>query len=97
MIRMLQKKFVLTAMIAITALILLLLGAVNIGNVVLTSRETTQTLQTISDMTEKSLPQGNASQREAPAPADGTDSKKIPQEIGKQEPEGGGSDICRKA
>ena len=47
MIRMLQKKFVLTAMIAITALILLLLGAVNIGNVVLTSRETTQTLQTI--------------------------------------------------
>ena len=89
MIRMLQKKFVLTAMIAITALILLLLGAVNIGNVVLTSRETTQTLQTISDMTEKSLPQGNTSQGEATAPADGTDSKKIPQEIGKQESEGG--------
>ncbi len=96
MIRMLQKKFVLTAMTAITALILLLLGAVNIGNVVLTSRETTQTLQTISDMTEKSLPQGSTdqdsqdkNQEQAPAPADGTDAKEIPQGIGKQEPEGG--------
>ena len=97
MIRMLQKKFVLTAMIAITALILLLLGAVNIGNVVLTSRETTQTLQTISDMTEKSLPQGNISQDGATAgetetgktEAGEADTKEVPQEIGKKEPDGG--------
>lgn len=77
MIRMLQKKFVLTAMIAVSALILLLLGAVNIGNVVLTSKETSQTLRTISDrMTESVFSKG----RNVPLPEDGhqkSDSDKV--------------------
>lgn len=49
MIQTLQKKFVFTAMVAITALLCLLLGAINIGNAVISNKETEKTLQMLSD------------------------------------------------
>lgn len=48
MIQVLQKKFVTTAMIAITVLILLLLGAINIANIVSVRNETDRTLHMIA-------------------------------------------------
>lgn len=47
MIRTLQKKFVITAMIAITALLLFLLGVINIANVIGMSNEANRTMQII--------------------------------------------------
>ena len=49
MIRALQKKFVVTAMIAITALLILMLGAINVGNIVISNQETARTLAMISE------------------------------------------------
>lgn len=49
MIRTLQKKFVVTAMTAITFLILLLLGAINIANIVIVGNEIERTLQVVSE------------------------------------------------
>lgn len=54
MIRALQKKFVITAMIAITVLILLMLGAINVANIVIVGTEADHTLHMIADS------QGNA-------------------------------------
>lgn len=48
MIQVLQKKFVTTAMLAITVLILLLLGAINIANIVIARNETDKTLHMIA-------------------------------------------------
>ena len=49
MIRTLQKKFILTAMAAVSILLLLFLGAVNIGNYMISEQETEKTLTMISD------------------------------------------------
>ena len=49
MIKTLQKKFVITAMTAITVLILLLLGAINIANIVIVRNEVEHTMQMLSD------------------------------------------------
>ena len=49
MIKTLQKKFVFTAMTAISVLLLLLLGAINIGNIVMMERQTDHILMLISD------------------------------------------------
>lgn len=48
MIKTLQRKFVITAMIAISVLMLLMLGAINIVNIVIVDREMDQTLAMIS-------------------------------------------------
>ena len=45
MIRTLQKKFVVTAMIAITALLLLLLGAINLANIILGGKVIDKTIK----------------------------------------------------
>lgn len=49
MIKMLQKKFVVTAMIAVSALIFLLLGAVNAVNIVIVQGEVDRTLSMIME------------------------------------------------
>lgn len=49
MIRTLQKKFVVTAMTAITVLILLLLGAINAANIVIVGDEIERTLRLVSE------------------------------------------------
>lgn len=49
MIKVLQKKFVITAMIAITVLMVLLLGAINIVNIHMVDKEMTFTLSKISE------------------------------------------------
>lgn len=49
MIKVLQKKFVITAMIAITVLMVLMLGAINIVNINLVDNEMTSTLAKISE------------------------------------------------
>ena len=49
MIRSLQRRFVIAAMIAITGLILLLLGAINAANLVLISQRVDRTLELLCD------------------------------------------------
>lgn len=48
MIGILQKKFVITAMIAVSVLLLLLLGAINIANIAIVGNEVDRTLQMIA-------------------------------------------------
>lgn len=48
MIRTLQRRFVITAMIAITVLLLFLLGGINAANIVITGNEIDRTLHVIS-------------------------------------------------
>ena len=48
MIRALQRRFVITAMIAITVLLLFLLGGINAANIVITGNEIDRTLHVIS-------------------------------------------------
>ncbi len=48
MIKSLQKKFVLTAMLAITLLIFLLLAAINISNIVISKQESEKTLSILA-------------------------------------------------
>ena len=48
MIRSLQRRFVITAMIAITVLLLFLLGGINAANIVITGNEIDRTLHVIS-------------------------------------------------
>ena len=48
MIRTLQKKFIVTAMIAVTVLLLVLLGAINAVNAVSASRESDQLLELVA-------------------------------------------------
>ncbi len=50
MIKTLQKKFVFTAMTAISVLILLLLGAINVANIIFVGKEIDKTLEIITDM-----------------------------------------------
>ena len=49
MIQTLQKKFVITAMTAITVLIFLMLGAINIANIIIVGNEVERTLHIISE------------------------------------------------
>lgn len=49
MIKVLQKKFVFTAMLAVTILLLILLGTINILNIVMVRTETNKTLAMISE------------------------------------------------
>ena len=49
MIDMLQKRFVTTAMTAITALIVLLLGIINAANIIASNREMKGNLETVSE------------------------------------------------
>lgn len=49
MIRTLQKKFVITAMVAITVLILILLGAINIANIIIVRNEIERTMKVVSE------------------------------------------------
>ncbi len=49
MIRVLQKKFVFTAMVAVSILILILLGTINVVNMVMVKTETNKTLAMISE------------------------------------------------
>ena len=48
MIRTLQKKFIVTAMIAVTVLLLVLLGAINVANALSSSRESDQLLELVA-------------------------------------------------
>ena len=48
MIKALQKKFVVTAMAAVTVLMLLMLGAVNAANLIITGNEIERRLELIS-------------------------------------------------
>lgn len=47
MIKTLQRKFVITAMIAVSVLLIALLGALNIGNAVISSRQTDELLDSL--------------------------------------------------
>ena len=49
MIKSLQKKFIFTAMIAISILLLFLLGAINIANILLVSGDVERNLSMIAD------------------------------------------------
>lgn len=49
MIRTLQKRFVITAMVAITVLVLFLLGAINIANIVIVRNEIERTMRVVSE------------------------------------------------
>lgn len=49
MIKTLQKKFIITAMTAISVLLILLLGAINVANIVSVSKETEKKLDIISE------------------------------------------------
>ena len=49
MIQTLQKKFVITAMTAITVLVFLMLGAINIANIIIVGNEVERTLYIISE------------------------------------------------
>ena len=49
MIKTLQKKFIFTAMTAVSVLLLILLGAINIANIVIVRTETEKTLTMISE------------------------------------------------
>ena len=49
MIQTLRKKFVFTAMAAVTVLILFMLGAINIANIILVRSEMDRTLRMISE------------------------------------------------
>lgn len=48
MIKILQKKFVFTAMIVVSILLLILLGTINVVNIVMVRNETDKTLAMIS-------------------------------------------------
>ena len=54
MIRVLRKKFVITAMTAITVLILFMLGTINAANIVMVRKEIDRTLHMISENEEAS-------------------------------------------
>ncbi len=49
MIKTLQRKFIITAMAAISILILVLLGTINVGNVWMTGRQTERTLAMLAE------------------------------------------------
>ena len=49
MVKTLQKKFVITSMIAITILIVALLGAINVANIIMVRNQANRTLNMISD------------------------------------------------
>ena len=58
MIHTLQKKFVLSAMLAITILLLVLIGAINIANALLLNRQTDQLMEILSKTSDHLPPHG---------------------------------------
>ena len=66
MIKMLQKKFIKTAMAAISVLLLVLLGAINIVNYWLTSQQTERTLTMLSENEGQLPPRPDSQARERP-------------------------------
>ncbi len=66
MTEILQKRFVKTAMTAITALIVLLLGVINAANIVASSRELNRNLETISNSVPMGGPPEDELQMSAP-------------------------------
>ena len=81
MIRTLQKKFVITAMIAITALLLVLLGAINVVNIGIVGNDTEKTLRMIAENQgdihnlnmQPGIPNGDTAEGELPQPPDRPD------------------------
>lgn len=72
MIRALQKKFVLTSMTAITILLLVLLGGINISNLVVTNRTTKETLSALMQQEQmRSHSDSGSAPQTAPAPPEG--------------------------
>ena len=74
MIKTLQKKFVVTAMIAITLLLLFLLGALNIGNAVITERQGRLRLHLISERESQASELQDASTQTSEIPDSSTQS-----------------------
>ena len=68
MIRALQKKFVITSMTAISVLLLVLLGGINITNIVLSEKETSRTLGWITAQELGEFPDKPFSGNESTAP-----------------------------
>lgn len=66
MIKTLQRKFIVTAMAAITILILVLLGTLNVGNICLTGRQTKQMIRMLSENDGNAPPQMELKERERP-------------------------------
>ena len=58
MIKTLHKKFVVTAMMAITILMVILLGIINIANVCMLKNETSKNLSIIADSKNNKIPPG---------------------------------------
>lgn len=56
MIQTLQKKVVVTAMAAVTVLLLFLLGAINVANMLIVERQVDRTLRIISDSEAGGIP-----------------------------------------
>ena len=54
MIKVLRKKFIRTAMLAVTVLLVLLLGAINFINLGMVQRDLKDTLQMVADRVAKS-------------------------------------------
>ena len=53
MIKILRKKFIRTAMLAVTVLLILLLGAINLVNLGMVQRDLKDTLQMVADRVDK--------------------------------------------
>ena len=67
MVKTLKRKFVISSMIAITTLIVLLLGAVNIGNIIIKKRNVERTLSVITNNAGSPPPMRN-DESDAPLP-----------------------------
>lgn len=66
MIKTLQRKFIVTAMAAITILILVLLGTINVGNICLTGGQTKRMLAMLAENDGSIPPQMNPKEKEGP-------------------------------
>lgn len=66
MIKTLQRKFIFTAMAAISILILILLGTINVGNICLNSRQTKRMLAMLSENDGSIPPQMDPKEKERP-------------------------------
>lgn len=66
MIKTLQRKFIVTAMAAISILILVLLGTINVGNICLTGGQTKRMMRLLSENDGNAPPQIEPMEREGP-------------------------------
>lgn len=60
MIKILRKKFIRTAMLAVTVLLIFLLGAINLINLGMVQRDLKDTLQMVADRVDKAVPVATA-------------------------------------